>query len=121
MKTALVGRGKNNCQAGIGIITTFTLIILTGSGCSGTHKTTKTETTTTYPNKGVVYQGGQQATTPVTTSDDQEAVAKVVTTSTTETKDEHPGILGATLHAIGYVISIPFIIIGGVFRTIFGG
>lgn len=96
--------------------------VLTGLGCAGTHKTTKTETTTTYPNKGVIYQGGQQTTTTITTSDDQKAVAqKIETTTTTETKDEHRGVLGSTLHAIGYVISIPFIIIGGIFRTIFGG
>ena len=121
MKTALLGREKNNCQAAIGIITALTFIILTGSGCAGTHKTTTTETTTTYPNKGVIYQGDQQTITTVTTSDDQEVVEKVETTTTTETKDKHPGVLGSTFHAIGYVISIPFIIIGGVFRTIFGG
>ncbi len=109
-----------------GVYLCFTaLLISIGFGCASTHKTTTTETTVTYPNKGVIYPGGQQTTTTVTTSDDQqnkEVMEKSeTTTTTTETKAEHPGVLSSTFHAIGYVISLPFIIIGGLFRIIFGG
>lgn len=96
------------------------LFVSMGWGCASTNKTTKTETTVTYPN-----EGEQTTTTTVTTSGDRqnrEIVEKSeTTTTTTETKDGHPGILSSTFHAIGYVISLPFIIIGGVFRMIFGG
>jgi hypothetical protein len=35
------------------------------------------------------------------------------TTTTTETKAEHPGIISSAFHAIGNVISLPSVIIGG--------
>jgi len=100
------------------------LIILLITGCANTHKITRTERIVTNNNKGMIYPSGQQTTTTITTSDEQQnkkIVETSETTTTTETKAEQPGILGSTLHAIGYVISIPFIIIGGVLRTIFGG
>ena len=96
------------------------LLVSMGLGCASTDKTTKTETVVTYPN-----EGEQEVTTTVTTSGNLEnrevAEKSETTTTTTQTKDEHPGILGSTFRAIGYVISIPFIIVGGVFRMIFGG
>ena len=117
-------QGISNISGGVTAITLF-LFVSMGMGCAGTHERTTTETTVTYPNKGVIYQKGQQTTRTVTTSDDQrneEAVAiSETTTTTTETKTEHPGVLSSTLHAVGYVISLPFIIIGGLFRIIFGG
>ncbi len=91
-----------------------------GFGCASTQKTTKTETTTTYPdqvsgNKG--YLGNSSAS-----SDDQKAVVeKTETTTTTEAKPENPGILSSTIHAIGYVLELPFLLVGGLFRIIFGG
>lgn len=89
-------------------------------GCASTHKTTTIEKTVTYPNKGVIYHGGQQ-----TISDEQQNTeareSDDTTITTTETKTEQSGVLSSTLHAIGYVIALPFIIIGGVFRIIFGG
>ncbi|HBG60656.1 MAG: hypothetical protein A2306_09900 [Omnitrophica WOR_2 bacterium RIFOXYB2_FULL_38_16] len=103
----------------------ISLLVSMVFGCASTNKTTTTETTVTYPNKGVIYHAGQHTTTTVTTSDDQqnkEIVEKSeTTTTTTETKAEHPGVLSSTFHAVGYVISLPFIIIGGLFRIIFGG
>jgi hypothetical protein len=90
----------------------FSLIVLflcVGTGCTSTHKTTTTETTVNNPNEPV-YSGTPSSTTETTT-----------TTTDTETKAEHPGVLGATFHAIGYVLSLPFIVIGGVIKTIFGG
>jgi len=94
-----------------------------GSGCASTQKTT-TETTVTYPNKVVVNEvvdhEGEQTTTTTTVvaaGDEQ----RETTTTATETKAANPGIISSTFHAIGYVIVLPFIIIGGVFRMIFGG
>ncbi len=98
--------------------------IFMGLGCASTHKTTKTETVTTYPNEGSVNAGEQSTTTTVTTSGGQQnkgVVGTSETTTTTETKAEHPGIISSTFHAIGYVIVLPFIIIGGLFHIIFGG
>ncbi|OGX05917.1 MAG: hypothetical protein A2Z88_02455 [Omnitrophica WOR_2 bacterium GWA2_47_8] len=92
------------------------LFVSMGMGCASTHKTTKTETTvTTYSpadrenNKGYI---AQQQDTPISEKSE-------TTTTTTEAKAEHPGILSSTLHAIGYVVSLPFIIVGGLLRMIF--
>lgn len=107
------------------VVIVFLLFASMGAGCTGAHKTTTTKTTVTYPNKGVVYQGGQQAAPMATASGDQqnkEVVEKSeTTTTTTETKAKNPGVLSSTFHAIGYVISLPFIIVGGLLRIIFGG
>ncbi len=90
------------------------LFVSMGLGCASTHKTTTTETTVTSPNKGVLYQRDQ--TNNVVTEK-----TETTTTTTTETKTEHPGVISSTFHAIGYVIALPFIIIGGLFRIMFGG
>ncbi len=104
----------------ISIFLLFLAVFLMGQGCAGTSKTTKTETTVTYPN-----DAGQKTTTTVSTSGDEQNNGVVGNSepaaTTTDVKDEHPGIISSTFHAIGYVISIPFIIIGGLFRIIFGG
>ncbi len=94
-------------SACLGLITI--LLVSVGAGCASTQKTTKTETTVTYSSEesGNV---GEQATS---TSES--------TTTTTDTKAESPGIISSTFHAIGYVIALPFIIIGSVFTMIFGG
>ncbi|MDO8580920.1 MAG: hypothetical protein Q7S13_05515 [Candidatus Omnitrophota bacterium] len=92
---------KNGAYLGLTI-----LFVSMWLGCASTHPTTKTETT-------VSTTGDQQNSGVVDQSE--------TTTTTTETKAEHPGVISATFHAIGYVISIPFIIIGGLFRIIFGG
>lgn len=103
------------------------LFIFMGLGCASAYKTTKTETTVNHPNKGMIYQGERKSTTTVSTAGDHrnedavEISETTTTTTTTETKAEHPGILSSTFHAIGYVIALPFIIIGGLFRMIFGG
>lgn len=101
------------------------LFIFMGFGCASTHKTTKTETTVTYPDGAVgnVGNGGNYYRTTTSSGDDQNrgVVKKSETTTTTETKAEHPGVLSSTLHAIGYVIALPFIIVGGLFKIIFGG
>lgn len=108
-------------------IAVLSFVALGAVGCARTQKTTTTQTTVTYPNQnqGMIYQGTQSTTTRVKKSDDPQNAGVVekseTATTTTQTKDKEPGILSSTLHAVGYVISLPFIIIGGLFRIIFGG
>jgi len=101
------------------------LFVVIGAGCASTHKTTKTTTTeskVTYPaeegNKGYL-----KNTTTAATSNEQQnnPVTKEsqTTTTTTETKAEHRGILSSTLHAIGWVIALPFRLVGGLIGWIF--
>jgi hypothetical protein len=100
------------------------LFVLMGMGCASTHKMTKTETTVTYPNDTVAQEREQKAAATILTSGEEQnrGVEKTeTTTTTTETKSEHPGIISSTLHAVGYVISLPFIVVGGLFRIMFGG
>ncbi len=85
------------------------IFILIGSGCSSTRQTTRTETTATSP--------GAQS------SDREDGVVSKseTTTTTTQSAPESPGVLSSTLHAVGYVLALPFIIVGGIFKIIFGG
>ena len=107
----------------IGLALCFFVVI--GVGCASTHETTKTtttQTTVTYPaakgNKGylkntrTVAASNDQQNNPVTRESE-------TTTTTTDTKAEHQGILGATLHAIGWVIALPFRLVGGLIGWIF--
>jgi cytoskeletal protein RodZ len=89
-----------------GLIVVFILI---GSGCSSTRQTTKTETTATSPSA----QSGNREDGVVSKSE--------TTTTTTQSEPESPGVLSSTFHAIGYVLALPFIIVGGLFKIIFGG
>lgn len=98
---------KNGVYSGLIIFFVFM-----GLGCAGTRKTTTTETTVTHSDGSTVYEEEQNEGV-VGTSE--------TTTTTTETKPERPGVISSTFHAIGYVIALPFIIIGGLFRIIFGG
>ena len=95
---------KNGAYLGLVIV-----FVSLGSGCATTHKTTTTETTVTS-NKPVEVSRDQQGETTTTTTETE-----------TETKTKRPGIISSTFHAIGYVIALPFIVIGGLFRIIFGG
>jgi hypothetical protein len=84
--------------------------VLIGAGCASTHKTTTTDTTVTSPNNTAV--GGDQQ--------NQGAVEKSeTTTTTTKTPTGHPGILSSAVHVIGWVIALPFRIIGGLIGWIF--
>lgn len=93
----------------IGLILFIFVWILVGSGCASTRKTTTTETTVSYPNEDA------------NEADQERVIVEESETTTTETKAEDSGVLGATFKAIGHIISIPFKIIGGLFRIIFGG
>ena len=88
------------------------LIISSGLGCASTHKTTTTETTVTHQNETV----GAVGSIP-----DDHVVETSETTTTIDKEAEHPGIISSTLHAVGYVIVLPFKILGSVFRMLFGG
>jgi hypothetical protein len=99
------------------------LFVFVGLGCASTHKTTKTETVVTQSNDATANEVGQNTKTTVTSSDQQNkgVVNKSeTTTTTTETKAAgHPGILSSTVHAIGWVIALPFRLIGGLIGWIF--
>jgi hypothetical protein len=87
----------------------FLVSALLQFGCASTHKTTRTDTAVTYSSEAPV-----QDNAPVVEKSQ-------TTTTTTDTKTEHPGVVGSTLHAVGYVLVLPFIIVGGLFRILFGG
>ena len=99
------------------------LFVFVGLGCASTHKTTKTETTVTQSKSAAPNEIGQNNATTVTSADQQnkEVVNKSeTTTTTTETKPAgHPGILSSTVHAIGWVIALPFRLVGGLIGWIF--
>ena len=99
----------------VGFVVAFVAL---GLGCASTQKTTKTETTTTYPSEASGNKGYLKTTAA---NSDDHVVEKTETTTTTEAKAENPGVLSSTLHAIGYVLVLPFIVIGGIFKIIFGG
>ncbi|MFH0754112.1 MAG: hypothetical protein V2A70_06060 [Candidatus Omnitrophota bacterium] len=86
-------------------------VVLVGAGCASAHKTTITETRIAYPNSTEVGSGDEQNRAVVEKSE--------TTTATTETKSGHPGILSSTVHAIGWVIALPFKLIGGLIGWIF--
>ncbi len=98
------------------------LFVVIGAGCASTHKTTTTKTIVTSPadegNKGYFNN-----TATVGTSNDQQnnpvTQKSETVTTTSETKAGHPGILSSTLHAIGWVIALPFRLVGGLIGWIF--
>ncbi len=95
-------------------------LLFMGFGCVSTRKTT-TETVVMNSNDRVVNDEGQNTTT-VASSDNQQnkgVVEKSETTTITETRSGHPGILSSTVHAIGWVIALPFRLIGGLIGWIF--
>lgn len=99
------------------------LFVVMGAGCAGTHRTTKTTTTVTSSveegNKGYL-----KKTTTAAASNDQQnnpvtQKSETTTSTVTDTKTEHHSILGSTLHAIGWVIALPFRFVGGLIGLIF--
>jgi hypothetical protein len=109
---------KNSAYLGLAV-----LFVFVGLGCASTHKTTKTETVVTQSNNTTTNEAGQNTETTVTSNDQQNkgVVNKSdTTTTTTETKAPgHPGILSSTVHAIGWVIALPFRLVGGLIGWIF--
>ena len=84
--------------------------IFMGAGCASTHKTTTTETTVAYPNNTAVEENQQN----------RGVVEKNETpTTTTKTPEGHPGILSSAVHVIGWVIALPFRLVGGLIGWIF--
>lgn len=108
---------KNSAYLGFAV-----LFVFVGLGCASTRKTTKTETVVTQSNNTTANEVGRNTETIATPSDQQNRgiVNKSETTNTTtETKSGHPGILSSTVHAIGWVIALPFRLIGGLIGWIF--
>ena len=109
---------KYEIKRGVCIGLALFLFAVIGAGCAGTHKTTTTKTTVTSPaeegNKGYFNN-----TKTADTSNDQVTKESETTTTTTETKAGHPGILSSTVHAIGWVIALPFRLVGGLIGWIF--
>lgn len=85
------------------IVLAILFVVIGAPGCASNHKTTKTTTVVT---------SNDQQNNPVTQKSE-------TTTTATETKTEHPSILGSTLHAIGWVIALPFRLVGGLIGWIF--
>jgi hypothetical protein len=94
-----------------GLLVVAVLFCLLAPGCASTQKTVKTETTESY----------QKEMAPDEEVRNTGIVEKSETTSTTtEAKAAgHPGILSSTVHAIGWVIALPFRLVGGLLRIIF--
>ena len=78
-------------------------------GCSSTK--TVTHESTAYKTE----QGSKSSV------DGKSVVKETTTTTTTEEKpkEEHPGVLGATLHLIGDVLAFPFRLVAGIIDAIF--
>jgi hypothetical protein len=100
---------KNSAYLGLSIL--FVFVVL---GCASTRKTTKTETVVTQSNAAPNPEGQNTASTVSTSTDKQ-----TTTSTTTENKGGHPGIISSTVHAIGWVIALPFRLIGGLIEWIF--
>lgn len=121
MKNCLqkLGRGfKSSVYLGLSV-----LFVFVGLGCASTHKTTKTETTVMQSNNTATNAVEQNNATTVASANQQNngVVNKSETTTTTTEKKPagHPGILSSTVHAIGWVIALPFRLVGGLIGWIF--
>ena len=78
------------------------------SGCAGSEKTTRTETTVAHDS----VSGEPVATSTSTTTQTQ-------TEKTAPVSAPHTGILGGALHVVGVVLAFPFKVIAGIFEFIF--
>jgi hypothetical protein len=95
----------------------FLVILLTtglGLGCASSTKTTKTETTTIAP-QGTALVSPEQTSGEATVVEQE----RTTTTETTETDDHSGGVLSTIVDGIGFVISLPFRIVGGLVSAIF--
>lgn len=119
----ILSQKLKNCFKNGAYLSLAVLFVFVGLGCASTRKTTKTETVVTQLNDTTANEVGQNTETTVTSSDQQNRgiVNKSdTTTTTTETKAAgHPGILSSTVHAIGWVIALPFRLVGGLIGWIF--
>lgn len=105
---------KNGAYLGLAVL--FVFVVL---GCTSTRKTVKTETTVNQSKDAAALDAGQKSATTGSTSNNQQS-STTTTTSTAETKPAgHPGILSSTVHAIGWVIALPFRLVGGLIGWIF--
>ena len=98
-----------------GLYLSFAIIFLSvGLGCASTRKTTTTETTvTTSPSVGQEQAVRNNRGYIINHQDEAVVEKSETTTTTTETKAGHPGVISSAVHAIGWVIALPFRLIGG--------
>ena len=87
------------------------LLAVIGAGCASANKTTKTTT--------VVTSNDQQNNPSTQKSESYTNTATETTATTTTQNAEHQSILGATLHAVGWVLALPFRLVGGLIGWIF--
>jgi uncharacterized BrkB/YihY/UPF0761 family membrane protein len=95
------------------------LVVMGVVGCATTKKTTTTTTkiTETYPdNTSTVVISSEQQSDSVAQKSQTTATS---TSVSTEAKPGHPGLISSTVHAIGWVIALPFRLIGGLIGWIF--
>ncbi|MDP2653193.1 MAG: hypothetical protein Q8Q08_04085 [Candidatus Omnitrophota bacterium] len=96
------------------------LFISVGCGCASTHKTTTTETTvTTSPSADYEAEVRNNEGYIIRHQDEGAVEKSEATTSTTESSSGHPGVLSSAVHAIGWVIALPFRLVGGLIGWIF--
>ena len=105
---------RRNILRSMGYSGLVLFFVFMGLSCAGTmHKETTTETVVTSPgqqagNGGYVYQSNSQVS---------EKIETVTTTKTTESG--HPGLISSTVHAIGWVLALPFRLVGGLLSWIY--
>lgn len=106
---------KNSAYLFLAIIFAFA-----GAGCASTHKTTTTETTvTTSPSADQEIEVRNNEGYIIRHQDAAVVEKSETTTSTTVSNSGHPGIISSTVHAIGWVIALPFRLLGGLIGWIF--
>jgi hypothetical protein len=89
-------------------ITLFVALTLVAGGVTSALATDTTTTTRTVERPSAGVQRVAQTETETTE-----------TTESKESDDPHYGIISGTVHAIGWVIALPFRIVGGLIRVIF--
>lgn len=102
--------GPDNLKTLLTALALFALLI--ASGCSsGTEQTRTTVTQTTNP---PLYASAESA--PIDTANPP---ATTTTTTTTTKSDQPDSVLGATVHAVGTVVLLPFRVVGDTLELIF--
>ncbi|SRR5579875_1138787 len=99
-------------QIGIALAALAMLTIAPISGCSGGSEHTQTTVTRTVNPPPKTYASTEEPT-------DTAVPPTTVTTTTTTTTDRPDSVLGATAHAIGTIVMLPFRVVGDTLSLIF--
>lgn len=89
-------------------------------GCANGQRTTSVTTVTRVSDGSVAPQTlpGDDTADPVAANSDAPSATTTTTTTTTQ-PDESDSVLGATLHLVGTIITLPFRIVGDILGAIF--